>query len=88
MGTKIDYSRIATLTLTGSEKELKIVYQALYPELEKEFLKTKIKVIHESERLVIKIETVDTSTLRAVLNTLLRWIKLISEVISVKELRS
>ena len=57
-----------------SEKENKIIYESLIPEIKNKIPKTKVKLSYDKKDLLLEIETNDISSLRAACNSYLRWI--------------
>jgi len=64
------------------EEPLKtIICKALKPEVEEEKWDTKVTMTSEGERLIIKFNAKSLGKLRAILNSYLRWIKSVCEVL-------
>jgi len=57
-----------------SEKEAKIIYETLKPEIKNNIPKTKINSYIEKNRIFLEINAEDVSSLRAACNSYLRWI--------------
>ena len=58
-----------------SERHLKIVFEALQPEVRKPLtMRSRAKLEKENTFLILKIEAKDTVALRAAVNAYLRWI--------------
>jgi tRNA threonylcarbamoyladenosine modification (KEOPS) complex Pcc1 subunit len=59
----------------GSERELDALVSALQPELERQIaVRSKTMLLREPCALVLQVEAEDTVALRAALNSYLRWI--------------
>jgi len=66
------------------KRYLEIVFTALKPELKKPAtIRSRASLVKENELLVLKIETTDTTALRATLNAYLRWISSVVNVLDV-----
>ena len=69
-----------------SERHLKIVFNALEPEIKKPAtMRSRTNLEKDGTFLVLKIEARDTVALRAALNAYLRWINLTTNVLQVLE---
>jgi tRNA threonylcarbamoyladenosine modification (KEOPS) complex Pcc1 subunit len=69
-----------------SQEHLNIVLKALKPEAEKPLTtRSKVQIKKEDEVLTLIFEAKDTSALRAVTNSYLRWIALINDTWAVME---
>ena len=77
---------VATVNLKfPSEKRLKILLNALGPETRISSKRSRIHVEGEDNRLTLIFEAMDTSALRAALNSYLRWIGVVNEACSAME---
>ena len=66
-----------------SEKMLKVVLDALEPEVEKVATsRSRVLIQKDGNTLILKIEAKDSSALRATLNSYLHWISLIADTCS------
>ena len=66
-----------------SEKMLKVVLDALEPEVEKVATsRSRVLIQKDGNTLILKIEAKDSSALRATLNSYLHWISLITDTYS------
>jgi len=69
-----------------SEDHLSVVSKALKPETEKSLTsRSKVQIGGEGKVLTLIFEARDTSALRAVINSYLRWIALVNDTWSVIE---
>jgi len=69
-----------------SKKQLDIVLKALKPEAEKPLTsRSRVHVKGENGVLTLTFEARDTSALRAVTNSYLRWVALINDTLTVME---
>lgn len=69
-----------------SERHLKIVFEALQPEVRKPLtMRSRAKLEKENMCLILKIEAKDTVALRAAVNAYLRWIDSMTNVLDVLE---
>ncbi|MHC1629115.1 MAG: KEOPS complex subunit Pcc1 [Candidatus Nezhaarchaeales archaeon] len=76
------HQHIAIIEITTKEHHLnKILYLALKPEIEEKTRGFTIEVFFEGEKLIIRFNAKSLSRLRAILNSYLRWIKSIYEII-------
>lgn len=77
------FKRTATLRLKINSKELTAaLLDALTPEaLSPQTNRSKVKIEKDGEFLILKIESEDTISLRATLNTYLHWINSMTSVI-------
>lgn len=57
-----------------SEKEADIIYKSLIPEFKNKIPKTKVEFSLSNKKLFLIINSRDTSSLRAAVNSYLRWI--------------
>ena len=67
-------------------KDLDIIFRSVKPEVEKEIPKTKVSIEKIDNKMILRIESKDTSSLRAACNSFLRWIETarsVKEVIEV-----
>jgi len=72
----------------SSEKQLKVVLEALKPETRTPpTLRSKVQITSEGNSLTLSFEATDTSALRAAINSYLRWVHLAKTVVkSINEL--
>lgn len=66
-----------------SEKEATIIYESVHPEVKKKIPKTTVSLERKGKKLILRIKSRDTSSLRAACNSFLRWIetaKSVSEI--------
>jgi len=72
----------------SSEKQLKVVLEALKPETRTpSTLRSKVQITSEGNSLTLSFEATDTSALRAAINSYLRWVHLAKTVVkSINEL--
>ena len=69
-----------------SERHLKIVFEALHPEVRKPLtMRSQAKLEKENTFLILKIEAKDTVALRAAVNAYLRWINSMTNILEVLE---
>jgi tRNA threonylcarbamoyladenosine modification (KEOPS) complex Pcc1 subunit len=69
-----------------SEDRLGVVFKALKPEAEKPLTsRSRVEIRGEGKVLTLILEARDTSALRAVTNSYLRWIALVNDALSVME---
>lgn len=72
----------AELSIMMPEGYVKIIEDALFPEVEKPITeRSRVDIATDGDMLRLRIEASDTSALRAALNSYLRWIGAISDVI-------
>jgi tRNA threonylcarbamoyladenosine modification (KEOPS) complex Pcc1 subunit len=71
----------AEIIVRGKEHELSTLFSALKPECEDRGTSFSAEIFIDGEKLIIKLSAKSLSRLRAVMNSYLRWIKSISEVI-------
>jgi len=72
----------AVIEIEAKEHQLiKILYLALKPETEEKSRGFTIETSFEREKLIIRFNAKSLSRLRAILNSYLRWIKSIHEVL-------
>jgi len=74
----------------SSEKQLKVVLEALKPETRTPSTRrSKVQIMSEGNSLTLSFEATDTSALRAAINSYLRWIHLTKAILeSVNELKT
>jgi len=66
----------------SSEKQLKVVLEALKPETRiPPTRRSKVQIMSEGNSLTLSFEATDTSALRAIINSYLRWIHLAKTVV-------
>ena len=63
-------------------KDARIIYEALLPELDQDYQRTRTTLGLENEVLILKVEANDTVSMRAALNGWLRLIKITYEMCS------
>ncbi len=63
-------------------KNARIIYEALFPELDQDYQRTRTTLGLKSEILVLTVEANDTVSMRAALNGWLRLIKITYEICS------
>ncbi len=63
-------------------KDARIIYEALLPELDQDYQRTRTTLELKNEVMVLKIEANDTVSMRAALNGWLRLIKITYEMCS------
>ncbi|MEM0232680.1 MAG: KEOPS complex subunit Pcc1 [Candidatus Nezhaarchaeales archaeon] len=72
----------ATITVKAQKQGLsKVLYLALKPESEEKGRGFSVEISMEGEKLIIRLSAKSLSRLRAIINSYLRWIKSILEVI-------
>ncbi len=64
----------------------RIIYEALLPELEEDYQRTKTALRLENDKLILNVEATDMVSMRAALNGWLRLIKITHEIITLKKL--
>ncbi len=65
----------ASFTLNfDSDLDSRLVHDAIIPEIKHKIPKTDVKISVKDKKLVLKIVARDTSSLRAAVNSYLRWI--------------
>ena len=70
--------RRATITLSGTE--VRVVAEALRPEMGRDVPKARVSMRPGRNRLTLTIDAEDTSALRAAVNSYLRWADLAARV--------
>lgn len=79
-------ARAAVLLNFGSAKVRDVVYRALMPEVEKPVSgRSKVELVKEDSCLVLNVEAKDTVALRAALNSYLRWINSLTNILQTLE---
>ncbi|MCX9082857.1 MAG: KEOPS complex subunit Pcc1 [Candidatus Methanoperedens sp.] len=63
-------------------KNARIIYEALLPELDQDYQRTRTTLGLKSEVLILKVEANDTVSMRAAINGWLRLIKITCEMCS------
>jgi len=63
-------------------KNTRIIYEALLPELDQDYQRTKTSIVTKGDTLFLKVEANDTVSMRAALNGWLRLIKITYEMCS------
>jgi tRNA threonylcarbamoyladenosine modification (KEOPS) complex Pcc1 subunit len=66
-----------------SEKERRVVFEALVPETKVATTRSKATLMKDDKDLVLNVEANDTVALRAALNAYLRWVVSIVNVLQV-----
>jgi KEOPS complex subunit Pcc1 len=70
----------------SSEKQLKVVLEALKPETRTPLThRSKVQIMNEANSLTLSFEATDTSALRAAINSYLRFTSLVSNVLMLIE---
>lgn len=68
--------RSAVIEIEFEEKDyLDIIFRSVKPEVEKEIPKTKVSIEKIDNKMILRIESKETSSLRAACNSFLRWIE-------------
>ena len=57
------------------ERDLDIIFRSIEPEIKKRIPKTKVSINRIDNKMILRIESEDTSSLRAACNSFLRWIE-------------
>lgn len=65
----------ATITLKKENSYTDVVVKALHPETSRDIGRTHVDLSEDAKTIIIEIEAEDTSSLRAALNSYLRWMK-------------
>lgn len=68
---------------TDSEREAAIIFASVNPEVKKKIPKTSVSLERKGKKLILKIQSKDTSSLRAACNSFLRWIETARSVIDI-----
>ena len=71
----------ATIVIRDEERKLNVLFLALRPECEDKGRGFSAEVFIEREKLIIRLSAKSLSRLRAVMNSYLRWVKAIMEII-------
>lgn len=66
----------ATITLKKEVAPADIVARSLYPETRREIPRSEVKIKEDDTSIYIEIAARDTNSLRAALNSYLRWMKI------------
>ena len=59
----------------STDKDAKVIVEALSPELQQHIAKANIQLYFENNTVFLEIKTKDVSTLRATANSYIRWIE-------------
>ncbi|MDH5815846.1 MAG: KEOPS complex subunit Pcc1 [Candidatus Nezhaarchaeota archaeon] len=79
----------ATITIKAQRQDLsKILFLALKPESEEKGKGFSVELFMEEEKIIIRLSAKSLSRLRAVINSYLRWVKSILEVIEGDEINA
>lgn len=78
----MNFSKKAIFTFKLGKENAKIIEKALKVELSNEFTRTEVKIKTKGENLILEIFAKDLSSLRAVINSYLRWILMIVKIIN------
>lgn len=76
-------SDMPTATLSIDFKRPSVLLHAMAPELGREVPRTSARARMERGRVVLSIEARDLSALRAALNSYLRWIRIVRDVMEI-----
>ncbi|HEB37707.1 MAG TPA: hypothetical protein ENI14_03500 [Thermoplasmatales archaeon] len=57
------------------KKDLDVIFRSIEPEVKKRIPKTKVGINRTDNKMILRIESEDTSSLRAACNSFLRWIE-------------
>jgi KEOPS complex subunit Pcc1 len=66
----------ATITIEKNEATADVVARSLHPETQREIPRSVVKISEDDSFVHIEIAAQDTSSLRAALNSYLRWMKI------------
>jgi len=58
-----------------SDSDADIIFRSVEPEVEKKIPKTTVRMMRCGKKLILEIESKDTSSLRAACNSFLRWVE-------------
>ena len=65
----------ATITLKKENSYADVVVKSLHPETKRDIPRSQVNIREDAHKIYIEIEAEDTSSLRAALNSYLRWMK-------------
>jgi KEOPS complex subunit Pcc1 len=65
----------ATITLKKENSYANVVVKSLHPETERDIPRSQVNIREDPHKIYIEIKAEDTSSLRAALNSYLRWMK-------------
>ena len=68
--------KMATISLKKNDKYTDIVVKSLHPETKRAIPRSSVKIREDAQTIYIDIQAEDTSSLRAALNSYLRWMKI------------
>ena len=86
MKNEMSTSVYSKINLECNKELLKIIQKSLLPEIEQPTSnRAIIKILNEKEKITILIKASDLSALRAAINSYLRWINAIIDVVSIVE---
>jgi tRNA threonylcarbamoyladenosine modification (KEOPS) complex Pcc1 subunit len=86
MKNEMSTSVYSKINLECNKELLKIIQKSLLPEIEQPTSnRATIKILNEKEKISILINASDLSALRAAINSYLRWINAIIDVVSIVE---
>ena len=66
----------ATISIKKSEASADVVARSLHPETKRDIPRSEVKIKEDETFVCIEITAKDTSSLRAALNSYLRWMKI------------
>ena len=66
----------ATISIKKTEAAANVVARSLHPETQREIPRSEVKIKEDETSVCIEITANDTSSLRAALNSYLRWMKI------------
>ncbi len=66
----------ATISIKKNENAASVVARSLHPETKREIPRSIVKIKEDENHICIEITAKDTSSLRAALNSYLRWMKI------------
>lgn len=67
--------RIAVIEIEFErEEDLDVIFRSIEPEIKKKIPKTEARLDREDRKMILRIESEDTISLRAACNSFLRWI--------------
>ncbi|UCH88445.1 MAG: hypothetical protein JSV49_09295 [Thermoplasmata archaeon] len=72
--------KLATLNLQLGSDLTELIYRSLEPELEREHTNALVEIKKQPNGLLLQIQTEELSTLRAALNSYIRWINCICSI--------
>jgi tRNA threonylcarbamoyladenosine modification (KEOPS) complex Pcc1 subunit len=65
----------ATISLQKDDRYADVVVKSLHPETKRDIPRSHVKIREDKDLIYIEIQAEDTSSLRASLNSYLRWMK-------------